>query len=83
MRIFEFKIFSDFDGSYIVGLADPYVKGQFGPYRFRTKTRKNTLAPKWQEEFKIPITTWESSNVLLLEVRDKDPFVDDILGFAF
>ncbi|KAJ8626811.1 hypothetical protein MRB53_020118 [Persea americana] len=71
---------TDMKPSDLNGLADPYVKGQFGPYRFRTKTCKNTLAPKWQEEFKIPINTWESSNVLLLEVRDKDHFVDVILG---
>ncbi|KAK9132525.1 hypothetical protein Scep_012053 [Stephania cephalantha] len=62
------------------GLADPYVKGQLGPYRFQTKTQKKTLAPKWHEEFKIPICTWESPNVLALEVRDKDHFIDDTLG---
>ncbi|KAK2992121.1 hypothetical protein RJ640_006423 [Escallonia rubra] len=62
------------------GFADPYVKGQLGPYRFRTKTQKKTLSPKWQEEFKIPITTFESPNVLAIEARDKDRFVDDTLG---
>lgn len=62
------------------GLADPYVKGQLGPYRFRTKTQKKTLSPKWLEEFKIPISTWESPNVLTIEVCDKDHFVDDTLG---
>ncbi|KAK3011385.1 hypothetical protein RJ639_012455 [Escallonia herrerae] len=62
------------------GFADPYVKGQLGPYRFRTKTQKKTLSPKWQEEFKIPIATWESPNVLAIEARDKDRFVDDTLG---
>ncbi|KAF9588740.1 hypothetical protein IFM89_015177 [Coptis chinensis] len=62
------------------GLADPYVKGQLGPYRFRSKTQKKTLTPKWQEEFKIPICTWDSPNVLVLEVRDKDHFYDDTLG---
>ncbi|KAI3755710.1 hypothetical protein L1987_55516 [Smallanthus sonchifolius] len=62
------------------GLADPYVKGQLGAYRFRTKTQKKTLSPKWQEEFKIPITTWESPNLLIIQVRNKDHFVDEILG---
>ncbi|KAI3966899.1 hypothetical protein MKW92_012964 [Papaver armeniacum] len=62
------------------GLADPYVKGQLGPYRFRTKTQKKTLSPKWIEEFRIPICTWESPNVLTLEVCDKDHFRDDTLG---
>lgn len=65
------------------GLADPYVKGQLGPYRFRTKIQRKTLSPQWREEFKIPIVTWESENVLAIEVRDKDTFVDDALGFVF
>lgn len=64
------------------GLADPYVKGQLGNYRFKTKIQKKTLAPKWQEEFKVPIVTWESPNTLALEVRDKDRFVDDTLGLV-
>ncbi|XP_043690197.1 C2 domain-containing protein At1g53590-like isoform X2 [Telopea speciosissima] len=62
------------------GLADPYVKGQLGPYRFRTKTQKKTLNPIWQEEFKIYIHIWESPYLLNLQVRDKDHFVDDTLG---
>ncbi|XP_021669401.2 C2 domain-containing protein At1g53590 isoform X2 [Hevea brasiliensis] len=62
------------------GLADPYVKGQLGPYKFRTKIQRKTLAPKWHEEFNIPICTWDLPNVLAIEVRDKDHFVDDSLG---
>ncbi|GMJ13821.1 hypothetical protein like AT1G53590 [Hibiscus trionum] len=62
------------------GLADPYVKGQVGSYRFKTKTHKKTLSPKWREEFMIPIFSWETPNVLTLEVRNKDHFVDDTLG---
>ncbi|XP_044505690.1 C2 domain-containing protein At1g53590 isoform X4 [Mangifera indica] len=71
---------SDMKPSDLNGLADPYVKGQLGQYRFRTKTQKKTLTPKWQEEFKIPICSWDSPNVLSIEVRDKDHFVDDSLG---
>ncbi|XP_038688548.1 C2 domain-containing protein At1g53590-like, partial [Tripterygium wilfordii] len=71
---------SDMKPSDLNGLADPYVKGQVGPYRFKTKVQKKTLAPKWLEEFKIPICTWESTNVLAIEVCDKDHFVDDTLG---
>lgn len=70
------------DWSYLAGLSDPYVKGKLGTYQFRTKIQKKTLAPKWQEEFKIPIHTWESPNVLLLEVFDKDRIFDDSLGSA-
>jgi len=64
------------------GLADPYVKGHLGPYRFHTKIHKKTLNPKWLEEFKIPITSWEALNLLSLQVRDKDPIFDDTLGLV-
>ncbi|XP_062011842.1 C2 domain-containing protein At1g53590-like isoform X2 [Rosa rugosa] len=73
---------SDIKAADLNGLSDPYVKGQLGLYRFRTKTQKKTLAPKWHEEFKMPIITWDSSTVLSIEVRDKDRFVDDCLGFC-
>ncbi|KAK4438984.1 C2 domain-containing protein [Sesamum alatum] len=71
---------ADMKPSDLNGLADPYVKGQLGPYRFRTKIHKKTLTPKWREEFKIPICTWDSQNVLVIEVLDKDPLFDDMLG---
>ncbi|CAI9286553.1 unnamed protein product [Lactuca saligna] len=71
---------SDMKPSDLNGLADPYIKGQVGAYRFRTKTQKKTLSPKWFEEFKIPITSWDVPNVLQIEVRDKDHFIDDTLG---
>jgi Ca2+-dependent lipid-binding protein len=64
------------------GLADPYVKGHLGPYRFQTKIHKKTLNPKWLEEFNIPITSWEAVNLLSLQVRDKDPIFDDSLGLV-
>ncbi|XP_042030713.1 C2 domain-containing protein At1g53590-like isoform X1 [Salvia splendens] len=62
------------------GLADPYVNLQFGLSKFRTKTRKKTLSPKWHEEFKFPIFTWESDNLLIFEVLDKDHLYDDKMG---
>ncbi|KAL0743638.1 hypothetical protein Bca4012_085151 [Brassica carinata] len=71
---------SDVKPSDLNGLSDPYVKGQLGAYRFKTKILKKTLAPKWQEEFKIPILTWDSPNILNIEVQDKDRFSDDRLG---
>ncbi|XP_071685977.1 C2 domain-containing protein At1g53590-like [Rutidosis leptorrhynchoides] len=64
------------------GLADPYVKGNLGGYRFKTKIHKKTLSPQWFEEFKIPISSWDSANLLDIEVRDKDHFVDDSLGIC-
>ncbi|CAF2101448.1 unnamed protein product [Brassica napus] len=71
---------SDVKPSDLNGLADPYVKGQLGAYRFKTKILRKTLAPKWQEEFKIPIITWDSPNVLNIELQDKDIFCDGRLG---
>ncbi|GAB2284265.1 hypothetical protein Dimus_018731 [Dionaea muscipula] len=71
---------SDMKPSDLNGFSDPYVKGQLGPYRFRTKVQRKTLNPKWQEEFKVPICSWESTNVLTIQVHDKDHFVDDYLG---
>ncbi|KAL7186101.1 hypothetical protein ACSBR2_027957 [Camellia fascicularis] len=69
---------ADLKPSDLNGLADPYVK--LGPYGLRTDTQRKTLAPKWQEEFKVPIYTWESPNVLTIEVHDKDHIHDDNLG---
>ncbi|KMS98254.1 hypothetical protein BVRB_4g094030 [Beta vulgaris subsp. vulgaris] len=63
------------------GLSDPYVKGHLEQYRFRTQVHRKTLTPKWQEEFKVPVCSWDGPNVLEFEVRDKDRFSnDDILG---
>ncbi|TQD85531.1 hypothetical protein C1H46_028897 [Malus baccata] len=71
---------SDVKAADLNGFSDPYVKGQLGLYRFKTKIQKKTLSPKWHEEFKIPIITWDSPNVLAIELCDKDRFVDDALG---
>ncbi|CAD5186138.1 unnamed protein product [Musa acuminata subsp. malaccensis] len=71
---------ADMKPSDLNGLADPYVRGQLGSYRFQTKIQRKTLSPKWLEEFKIPINSWEAPNVLVLQVRDKDTIFDDMLG---
>lgn len=71
---------TDMKPSDINGLADPYVKGHLGPFKFQTQIQRKTLSPKWFEEFKIPITSWEATNELVMEVRDKDPMFDDSLG---
>ncbi|XP_020678331.1 C2 domain-containing protein At1g53590 [Dendrobium catenatum] len=62
------------------GLADPYVKGHLGPYRFQTKIQRKTASPKWLEEFKVPITSWEACKKLTIEVHDKDHIFDNMLG---
>lgn len=79
---FQPKKFCSSDGICTAGFSDPYVNGQFGSYKFQTKVQKKTLTPKWHEEFKIPIFTWESSNIISLELRDKDHFGYDTLGFV-
>ncbi|KAH0448349.1 hypothetical protein IEQ34_022149 [Dendrobium chrysotoxum] len=71
---------ADMKPSDLNGLADPYVKAHLGNSRIRTKIHKKTLSPKWFEEFKIPISSWEVPNILSLEVRDKDHIFDDLLG---
>lgn len=71
---------ADLKSADLNGLSDPYVKGKLGPYRFRTKTHKKTLCPKWHEEFKVPVCSWESPNELAIELGDKDRFLDDMLG---
>ncbi|GJN06592.1 hypothetical protein PR202_ga24337 [Eleusine coracana subsp. coracana] len=73
---------NDMKPSDINGLADPYVKGRLGPFKFQTQIQRKTLSPKWFEEFKIPITSWEASNELAIQVRDKDPMFDDLLGYV-
>lgn len=64
------------------GLADPFVKGSFATCQFKTKVQKRTLKPKWHEEFKVPIASWELPTMLVFHVRDKDQFHDDDLGFC-
>ncbi|CAL0310218.1 unnamed protein product [Lupinus luteus] len=71
---------SDLKSADLNGLSDPYVKGHLGGYRFRTEILKKTLTPKWHEEFKVPIISWECNNVLAIAVLDKDRFYDDTLG---
>ncbi|KAI7746683.1 hypothetical protein M8C21_018295, partial [Ambrosia artemisiifolia] len=71
---------SDMKPSDMNGLADPYIKGRLGIYQFRTKTQKKTLSPKWFEEFRIPIASWDAPNLLEIGVRDKDHIFDDTLG---
>lgn len=64
------------------GLADPFIRGAFSGFRFTTKIQKKTLKPKWQQEFKIPIASWDLSTLLLLHVIDKDKIRDDHLGYC-
>lgn len=64
------------------GLADPFVKGAFATFRFKTKVRKKTLTPKWKQEFKLPIASWDLPTLVVLHVCDKDQIRDDKLGYC-
>ena len=62
------------------GLADPFVKGLCANAKFRTKIEKNTLNPKWFQDFEVPIVSWENLPPLSLRLYDKDTIHDDKLG---
>lgn len=72
---------ADLKASDFNGLSDPYVIGRLAPYRFATQIQWKTLAPRWLEEFKVPILSWDGKCVLHIGVEDKDRFTtDDNLG---
>ncbi|XP_072958689.1 C2 domain-containing protein At1g53590-like isoform X1 [Typha angustifolia] len=71
---------ADLKPSDLNGLSDPYLKGQLGHSRFQTEIKWKTLNPRWIEEVKIPIRSWEAPNMLTLQVLDKDRMYDDKLG---
>ncbi|CAK9113136.1 unnamed protein product [Durusdinium trenchii] len=64
------------------GLSDPYVTAQINDQdlQVRTTTQNGTLAPRWGEEFHIPVYRPES--VLTLYVHDEDFGTENIVGFA-
>ncbi|KAL0906200.1 hypothetical protein M5K25_024674 [Dendrobium thyrsiflorum] len=71
---------ADMKPSDLNGLADPYVKVNLGTTKLQTNIKRKTLSPKWFEEFKIPISSWDRPNILFIEVIDKDHIFDDMLG---
>ena len=60
------------------GGADPYCTLEFEGASYRTKTRKNTLAPKWEETFKFAVN--DRANKMTLFVLDSDLDADDLVG---
>eukprot|EP00246_Nothoceros_aenigmaticus_P001833 TRINITY_DN12501_c0_g1_i1.p1 TRINITY_DN12501_c0_g1~~TRINITY_DN12501_c0_g1_i1.p1 ORF type:complete len:835 (+),score=155.95 TRINITY_DN12501_c0_g1_i1:198-2702(+) len=64
------------------GLADPFVKGAMGLSNFKTKIKRKTLSPVWNEDFRLPVSSWDLPNLLVLRVRDKDRFYDDEMGYS-
>jgi hypothetical protein len=62
-----------------VGGCDPYCTLSHGSAAFRTKTRQNTLAPRFGEAFAFSVHDPEEP--LRLQVFDADPMdADDLIG---
>ena len=56
------------------------MKGSCANEKFTTKIQKNTLNPKWFQDFDIQIFSWENLPPLSLRLYDKDTIYDDKLG---
>ncbi|GBG67671.1 hypothetical protein CBR_g801 [Chara braunii] len=59
----------------MTGLSDPFVKVTLGRHKRRTKVIQQTLNPRWEQEFHLPISSWSSPRHprhLTLEVMDHD-----------
>ena len=66
----------------IVGKSDPYAKIAIPGYKkpVRTKAKKNTLNPKWNEEFIFKVAPNLDEKISIV-VKDKDKLTsDDFLG---
>ncbi|XP_038070847.1 multiple C2 and transmembrane domain-containing protein 1-like isoform X2 [Patiria miniata] len=62
------------------GLSDPYVKFKLGSEKYKSKTEKGTLNPKWMEQFDVRLFE-DQTNTLEISVWDKDVGSrDDIMG---
>ncbi|CAG8650572.1 9938_t:CDS:2 [Paraglomus occultum] len=65
----------------LIGKSDPYVELWISKdYKQRTSTKKNTLNPIWNEDFKFNTDTHEHH--LYIKVLDEDFGEDDKLGEA-
>jgi Ca2+-dependent lipid-binding protein len=64
-----------------VGKTDPYIVITSPGSRFQTTVKENTLNPKWDEDFHIPIQN-PNDAVVLLALFDKDVASDDAISRA-
>ena len=65
------------------GLSDPYVKAELNDHdlpEVRTKVQKQTLAPKWEQDFHIRV--FRPGSVLSIYVHDEDFGESSKIGFA-
>eukprot|EP01052_Picozoa_sp_SAG31_P001698 SAG31_NODE_57_length_29727_cov_12.584568_19_plen_2101_part_00 len=60
------------------GGADPYCILDVEGASYKTKTRRNTLAPKWEETFSFNVKS--SCSKFTLRVLDSDVGSDDLIG---
>ncbi|XP_020696554.1 C2 domain-containing protein At1g53590 [Dendrobium catenatum] len=65
---------TDMKPSDLNGLADPYVKVNLGTTKLQTNIQRKTLSPKWFEEFKIPISSWDRPNHCFLKLLTRITF---------
>lgn len=67
----------------IGGASDPFCVISFGPQTFRTQVTHNTLAPKWNQECRLPIHQHSKTWTLNLAVWDWDRIgANDLIGRA-
>lgn len=58
------------------GLSDPFVTmylASTSTHRYNTSVKKETLDPKWEEHFSLPISKDPNEENLIIEVWDFDP----------
>eukprot|EP00742_Colponemidia_sp_Colp-10_P001201 GILJ01001294.1.p1 GENE.GILJ01001294.1~~GILJ01001294.1.p1 ORF type:complete len:241 (-),score=18.84 GILJ01001294.1:74-796(-) len=62
------------------GLSDPYCVVQLGRQQMKTRKKKNTLNPRWEEKL---LLCWDGKDALNITVYDWDRFTkDDFIGSA-
>ncbi|XP_062852804.1 extended synaptotagmin-1 [Trichomycterus rosablanca] len=70
----------NFMGSMVKGKSDPYVKMTIGSNTFKSHVIKENLNPTWHEMYELVLAPTMATEVVLVEVFDKDIDKDDFLG---
>ncbi|XP_038056596.1 otoferlin-like isoform X3 [Patiria miniata] len=64
-------------------LVDPYVKVGFGGQAGKTSVKKHCYEPKWNEQIVFSEMFPPLCSRMIVQLRDKDSVVDDIVGTHF